>query len=160
MTDQELHDAIAADGQAKALADAGNDAGCAQRLSQILPPTLVDHWVDEPGIYAAFPDPADGLAVMDGLNAAAAGNPSAVPPVPPNRVVAAALAWLQPQNNGVNLKNAAVRTMLDQLAAAGAFQQRHADTLKALAQRPTVVDYNRISAVWLRYRPDGRVASS
>lgn len=139
MTVDELHDAIIADPTAKALADAGNDAGCAAQMAAILPPVVSSVYLNERGVFAVFADPTDAEAVMAALEAAAAGDPAAVPPIPPNPVLKRALTWLQPQNGGIDLGHPGVRAMLDQMAAAGQIQPAAVATLKAQAERPPVV---------------------
>lgn len=164
MTDQQLHDSILADPAAKALADAGDDAGCAARLATALPPALATTYVNERGIYAAFPDPTDALAVMSALADLAAGDAAADPPIPANPIVARSLTWLEPNNGGIDVSNAAVRAMLDRMTApAGATPARgqivpaQASTLKALAEWPASVDPAQVSRAWLRYRPNGQI---
>jgi hypothetical protein len=132
---QALHDAIAADPGASALAGAGDRAGCAARAAQLLPPAVASTYVNERGIFAAFADPADGERFMQGLETVAAGLPAATPPVPANPVVKRALAWMQPNNGGIDVGHPGVRAMLDQMAAAGAITAAAAATVKALAER-------------------------
>jgi hypothetical protein len=157
MIDQQLHDAIYADATAKALADAGNDAGCAARMQAILPPTLGPCYVNERGVFAAIPDPTAAEAFMQGLEAVAAGNPSANPPVAPNPVIARALKWMATDSIGIDVSFASVRGMLDQLAAAGALNAASVATIKALAQQPAVVTADDVSRVWAQYRPNGQI---
>jgi len=150
MTLDELHDAIFGDAQAKALADAGNDAGCAVRLSALLPPTVHPRLVDASNLLAAFPNPADGLAFYNALVTVSAGNP----------VLTLALQWLNAGTPGLDVGSPAVRAMLDQLVTANV----HADitagrvpVVKALAEVPTTIDHGQVSDAWLRYRPGGIV---
>jgi hypothetical protein len=147
MTDQQLRDAIAADPAAKALADSGDDAGCAARLAAALPPAVATTYVNERGIFAAFTNPADAEAVMKGLEAVAQSNP----------VVRRALAWLAPNNGGIDLGHPGVRAMLDQLRAGGALTPAAVATLKALAERPAAVKADDVSRAWATNRPDGRL---
>ncbi len=154
MTDPQLHDAILADPTAKALALAGNDSGVAARMAAILPPAIVPTFATERKVYDALA-PADALAVMQGLKAVAAGNPSATPPVAPNPVVAKTLEWMAPSEGGVDVGNASVRGMLDQLAAAGALAPASVATLKALAQQPAAVDPGQVSRCLIPYRNGG-----
>lgn len=157
MTDSELLAAIEADPAARALADAGDDAGAAARLRAILPPALASVYVNERAIFAAFPDPADAEAVMQGLEAVAKGDPDATPPVPGNPTVARSLAWLRPNNGGIDLANAAARAMLDQLAGAGILAASSVATLKALAESPAAVSAGDVSRACLPNRPNGKV---
>jgi hypothetical protein len=147
MTDADLLSAIEADPTVKALADAGNDAGCAARLAAVLPPAVRSTYVNERAIFAAFPNPADAEAFMQGLEAVAAGQPNATPPVPGNPIVKRALDWLAPNNGGVDVGNPAVRVMLDRMAAGGAITTAAAATVKALAQSPASVSAADVSRV-------------
>jgi hypothetical protein len=145
MTDSELHDAILADADAKARADAGDDSGAAARMAAVLPPILTSTSVTTRSVYAAFADPADGRQVVAALKAVAAQDPAANPSAPD---VALALEWMQPANGGIDLSNASVRAMLDQLAAAGAITAAQAAALKALAERPAAINADAVSRAW------------
>lgn len=150
MTDNELHDIIHGDTAAKALADAGNDEGAARRAAEIArvpAPALAT----ERTVFAAFANPADGEAVLTALEAAAAGNGATA------RVVKRALRWLQPGEGGLDVGNASVRAMIDQLAAGGVLTPTQAATLKGLGERPATVSASDVSRAWARYRPDGRI---
>lgn len=149
MTDDQLHDAIFADATAKGLADVGNDAGCAARMAAILPPVLVPTFVNERSVFDAFTNPADAQAVMTGLETASQTD----------AIVKRVLVWMRPDIGGVDLSNAAVRAMLDQLQASGVLTAPAVATLKALAERPAVVTADDVSRAWSRYRPGGKVAS-
>lgn len=149
MTDDELHDAIQADAAAKALADSGNDSGCATRMAAVLPPVLASYRITDRGIFAAFPDDPDAAEdFMAALEALAPTTPK----------VKRALAWLEPANGGVDLAFASVRSMLDQLASASVLDGPTVSTLKALAERPAVVTASDVSRAWARHRPEGRIA--
>lgn len=157
MTADQLHDAILADPTSKALADAGNDAGAAVAIAPKLPPILVSTYVNERGVFAAFSNPADAEAVMQGLQAVAAGNPQGSPPVPPNTVMQRVLKWMEPTNGGIDLSNPAVRTMLDQMQAAGVLTAQAVATLKEVPQQPQSIAAIDVAHAWARYRPDGKV---
>jgi hypothetical protein len=149
MTDSQLLAAIQADSQASALAAAGNDAGCAARIAATAAPVLVSTYVNERGVFAAFADPADAEHVMEALEALAPTNP----------VIKRALDWMQPNNGGIDLSFASVRTMLDQMAAGGAITTAQAGTLKALAQQPVNITAADVSRVLAPSRPGGRLGS-
>lgn len=151
MTDNELHDAIAANPAAKALADAGDDAGCARLMADALPPTLVPCYLNERGIFATFVDPADAEAVMQGLEAAA-GSESPLAPI-----LKRAIVWLRPTNGGIDMGNPSTRVVLDALQAAGALTPEAVATLKATAETPAIVTADQVSAAWSRHRPEGKV---
>jgi hypothetical protein len=150
MTTDELHDAILADAAAKSLADAGNDAGCAARMTEILPPTVVRRMADWSTIATAFATPSDGVAVVEAIKAAGSAN----------AVVAFFLPWLDSTSpSGLDLGNAAVRGMLDVLAAGGAVSAQAAAAIKGLAEEPTVITPGQVSDAWLQYRPGGIVGA-
>ncbi len=147
MTDDELYQAIQADATALALAKTGNDAGCAARLAEALPPAIAKTRVSEREIIGAFANPLDGLAFINGLKAAAQSN----------EIVALSLAYLKPEAGGIDVGNANVRAMLDSLVAAGAIEGAARDTVKALAESPQTIDFNQVSAAMLRDRPNGGI---
>lgn len=157
MTDADLLTAIDADTQAKALADAGDDAGCANRLRAVLPPVLVSRDVTERGVYQAL-GPAAAEAFLQGLEAVAAGDPTASPPRPGNPVVARALKWLEPAQGGLDVGSAATRAEIDQIVAAGAITADSAATVKALGEGPAPVSAADVSRVYLGRRPEGKVS--
>ena len=66
MTDSELHDLIVANPTAKALADAGNDSGCAAVIAATLPPVVGPRYIDYSTILGAFADPTDGYTAIAG----------------------------------------------------------------------------------------------
>jgi hypothetical protein len=155
MTDAALLAAILADPTAKAMADAGNDSGVAARIASLQPPDVVSRLVDERGVYNAFPNPSDALAVMTGLATATAGNPSATPPVPANPILLKVLEWMTPPAGGVDVGNAAVRAQLDSLQASGVLTPASVATLKALAEQPAFIDYAQVSRVLAASRTGG-----
>lgn len=151
MTDSELLAAIDADPQARALAGAGDDAGCAARLAAVLPPAVVpDTRVSERTVMAAFADPAEGEAVLQGFAAAADSD----------AVFRRVLAWLSPEKGGVDFGNPAARASLDRLGAASpsVFTPARVAALKALAERPAAVSAGDVSRAYLPRRPAGRIA--
>lgn len=145
MTDAELLAAIMADATAKGFADIGNDSACAIRMSAILPPVLVPTYLNERGVFSIFANPSDAEAVMTGLATVATSNP----------VVARALTWLAPNNGGIDLSNASVRTMLDSLV--GTLTSEAVATLKSAAEVPQVVSVDQVSRCLLVNRPEGKV---
>jgi hypothetical protein len=155
MTDDELHAAILADPEAKALADAGNDAGCAARLAAILPPTIGRRMVDASNILEAFPNPVEGLTVLGTIRAVAAGDSPLAP------AIKEVLPWLDtPGSPGLNVGSPSLRAMLDILAGIGALTVDQVAAIKALAPTsPAVVTDGQVSAAWYRHRPGGLVPS-
>lgn len=156
MTDNELHDLIAGDAQAKALADAGDDAGAAARASAIAPEAVAQCIINERTVFAAFPNPADGEAVMATLEAVADADPVQVPHAP---IVARAVRWLRPGEGGLDVGHPSTRAMLDALTGQGQLTAERVAVVKALAEQPQTITAEQVSRAWERHRPDGRIAS-
>jgi hypothetical protein len=154
MTEDELHDLIASNPDAKAKADAGDDSGAAQRAAQLAPPLLQQHWVTERGVFAAFTDPVEGEIVLQTLEAVANSESPMAP------MLKRAIKWLEPSNGGVDLGHLGVRAMLDALVAASVLTAEQVSTLKALAELPQVITAEAVSHAWSRYRPDGKVVTA
>lgn len=149
MTEAELHDAIVANPAAKALADAGNDSGCAALIAATLPPVVIRRMIDYSTILGAFANPTDGMTAIGGLKAAGQGNVA----------IALMLGWLEPTCfTGLDVGSPAVRGMLDSLVPAQALTAAAAATIKSLAEIPATVTASEVSAAWLQYRPEGRIA--
>lgn len=151
-TDDEVHDAILADTQSLALADAGRDGEAAEMIGLKLPPSIVSTQVNEQGLFALFEDPADAEAVMQTLEGVAASQDPSAP------VIKRMLGWLRPPAPGLNLGSGVVREIIDRFHADGLFTAHQRDVLKGAAERPATVDPGRVSRIWNeRYRPDGLV---
>ena len=152
MTDADLLAAIVADPTSKALADAGNDSGCAAAVAPLLPAILAPKLVTERGLFDAFPNPADAEAILQGLAAVATANP-------PNPVVARTLRWLSPDLGGLDMGNPNVRGMIDQLAAQvpTIFTAARVAILKAIPLVPQAVTAADVSRVYAVNRPNGKV---
>lgn len=148
MTTDELHALIAGDAQAKALADAGNDSAAAARAAEIAPAEAFSNHITERSLYAGFVDPAKAEEVLQRLEQAAASNP----------VVRRALKWLSPAEGGLDVGHVSVRAMIDTLVSASVLTPEQATTIKSLGERPQSFSADEVSAAWLRYRPDGRIA--
>lgn len=147
MTDQALHDLIFADATAKAMADAGNDAGAATRAAAIAPKEPFSFHVTEKGVFAAFANPVDGETVLQKLESAGQSN----------AVVKRALGWLKPSETGLDIGHPSTRAMIDTLVTATVLTQTEANTIKALAERSPAITADDVSRVWAQYRPNGQV---
>ena len=144
-----LLNAIIADPTAKALADAGNDAGCADRMVLILPLVPTTNLVTERGLYAAFPDPADAEAILAALSQIGQTN----------AVVARARAWLAPSEGGLDMGHPSTVAELAALASASPsiFTPARMAVLTALGQAPARVSAEDVSRVYMIHRPNGLV---
>lgn len=137
MTTEELHDLIHADAAAKAMADAGNDAGAAIRAIEIAPVIVVSMFVTERTIYATL-GPTAGetfLATLEGVGQS-------------NAVVARAVSWLAPPSDGIDVGDQYTRAMLDTLAAGEVLTAESVAAIKALAERPANITADQVSAAW------------
>lgn len=155
MTDPELLAAIAADPQAKALADSGNDAGCAARLAASLPPVVRPLTTAQLLLWSA----ARGVLkmVLDGGTNANAG------------IASACLAVQATLNGGaptLDLDNPVIvgaGGLIDGLTAAGILPASGAGSkadLLAFASVPAPVSAGDVSRVLLPSRPGGIVGGS
>lgn len=149
-----LHDAIYADPTAKALADAGDDAGAAASIAPSLPKIVSRRMIDASNILEAFTDPADGVTVLGALKTVADATDS--DPLTP--ILAAMMPFLTtPGSYGVNVGSAKVRATLDALETAQSLTSDQVATVKALAEATPIVTADDVSAAWAQYRPDGRI---
>ena len=151
MTDSDLDllAAITADPTAKALADAGNDAGCAARMVAILPPIQATNLVTERGLYAAFGNPADAEAILAGLTQIGQTNP----------VVARARTWLAPSEGGLDMGHPSTVAELAALAVSAptVFTAARMAVLTALGKSQPRVSAEDVSRVYMIHRPNGLV---
>lgn len=151
MTDQELLDTILNNPAAKALADAGDDGGCAALIAAQLPPTLETPWLlTERGVIASFPTLPEGLAVLGKVEAASqdVNNPYA-------SFLVKVVEWLRPPSDGIDFGHPSCRIMLDLLEATTVLTPGEVATLKATAERPAKVRADDVSRVYLSRRPGG-----
>lgn len=147
MTDQQLHDLIIADTQAKAMADAGNDSGCAERCSVIAPKVRKQHRLTELGLYAEL-----GVQVAEPILAkmeAYAGTYKA----PVKRM----LKWLQPGSQGLDFGDAQTLQFLGLLQAEGVLTQPEFVALNEISLVPDTILPAQVSDAWAIYRPNGKV---
>lgn len=144
MTDDELHDAIEGDPEAKALADAGRDADCAALIGSRLPPEVASVYLNEGGILRVL-GPDQGDAALTAFEAAAQSSSTFM------RVVRRLRA------EGIDFGLASTRATLDGLQGAGVLSPGQVAGLKAAAERPVVVDPGQVSRAWYRHRPGGIV---
>lgn len=147
MTDQQLHDLIIADSQAKAMADVGNDSGCAERCSVIAPKVRKQHRLTELGLYGEL-----GVQVAEPILAkleAYTGTYKA----PVKRM----LKWLQPGSQGLDFGDAQTLQFLGLLQAEGTLTQPELVALDSLSLVPDTISHAQVSSAWAIYRQDGKV---
>lgn len=143
ITIDELHDIINNNAEAKVLADAGNDAGCALAIQDDLPSEVVpESFFTELSILSAFANPNDAEACLQKLEAVAESN----------AVLKRILKWIAPGAKGLDFGNTSVRGQLDALQAAGVLTETECSTLKSLGERKISITANDVSLAWARYR--------
>jgi hypothetical protein len=147
VTDAELRTAIFADPAARALADAGNDAGCAARMAAVLPPAAVSRLIDETSFFRAFADPTEAETVLQTLEAIGDQNP----------VVKRFLKFLGPGSYGLDMGNPMLRAMLDSMVGTTPLTADQVAAVKALAEVPAVVSADDVSRAWSVYRAGGKI---
>lgn len=158
MTDQQLHDAILADATAKALADAGNDSGCAARMAAILPPVVASLPTSQLLIWAA----SRGVLgkIVAGTSSTNAGVASAC------LAVQAAINGGAPALDLANPVISATGGLIDGLASAGIFPANSAPAgspptpgskadLLAYGSVSQAVDADQVSRCLIPYRATG-----
>ena len=147
-----LRAAIGADPQARSLAEAGDDAGCAARMRAILPPVVSSAHRAEGAILLIL-GAADGDAALAAIESTA----QAAPPDPRSAFapVLSRIVRLIQSGAGVDFGEPSVRAMLDQLQAAEILQPSAVAKLKAAAESPASVSADDVSRAWLIHRPGG-----
>lgn len=109
MTPEELKNLIQSDPQALSLAQAGAADLCAKRCMEIAPKILISQKLTDLGILSLYANPVDGEAVCQQIETIAKTNP----------VVQRAWKWALPPNDGVDVGNVKVRTLLTTPVASG-----------------------------------------
>lgn len=143
MTDQALHDWIFGNATAKALADVGNDAGCAAYV--------VANTTEAASLTVTYL----GLAKL--VDIAIVGRLMATLAVATDPVLQMINAAMQPSGPGVDIGNAKVSSGLQALPSPLTADDQTA--ILAAAQVPVNVKAADVSRVWLQYRPEGRIPS-
>lgn len=148
MNDEEIRQAVAASPALLAEARVGNDVEIARQLTLSAPMVMgPPRFINGLTILAAFPDPADGEAALQALEAIGEQNP----------VVKRALSWMAPGAPGLDIASLTTQGMLDQLRAAELLTEAQVNTIKGLALVPDVVTHEQVSAALLETRVDGLV---
>lgn len=142
MTPQQLRTLIESDPQARSLAESGAADLCAARCREIAPKVTTETRVTELTVLAAYPNPADGEAVMQKIETAAKAATGAV--------VKRALKWLQPGAPGVDIGDERIRAMLTTPVAAGGvgLTAEQARPLLALAETEPSITGADVSTAW------------
>lgn len=143
MTDDELHDLINGDAPAKALAEAGDDAGAAERASAIAEPVTSEYRLTSGGVLD-FAGPIRGTEIMAALRSL------------PGMTEIVRLM----DKDGVNIGHRDAAGMFTSLVAGDVLTAEEADGVAALAQGRPVITAADVSRVWDRYRPGGKVVAN
>ena len=140
MTPEELKQLIQSDQQAAAFATAGNDEACAARCSQIAPKAIHSTRMTDLGILSLFPNPSDGEAVCQQIEAVAKTNP----------IVARAWKWALPPNEGIDVGNAKVRQLLTLPVASGGvgLSPQQAAPILAVAESTQTITAADVAVAW------------
>ena len=143
MTDPEILAVIDAHPAVKAMADAGNDSGCAAALAPLLPPVIVSRTVTAKEIMTAFTTPAQSWDVWTRVKAAA--TTTGAPPY-----LASVVAWLDPAipTAGLDFGLPIVRAQIQALGSAGVITANEVATLLSLAEAPYPITGNDISRIY------------
>lgn len=126
MTPQELLALIQSDSQALALANAGNDSGCAQRCRAIAPKVHASKVLTERGLYQSL-GATLAETILQKLEGFAGANQSMSP------VIARVLKWLEPANEGVDFGAAQTLGLIDALYAGTLFTETERNALVAMS---------------------------
>ena len=148
MTDQQLHDFIAGIPAAKALADAGNDAGCADLLNT--PGTT---------LVAVTTVPRDQFLVSITPAYLALADPAKAAVAPKWDRILHALESANTILVNPDLMTAAVADGVLTQSQADACWHRPGSPLEVEFGTETVVGHGDVSRVWFTYRPGGLVVS-
>lgn len=100
-------------------------AAAAARMNLADRVTVEERFVNERTIVSSYANPADGEAVLQALEAAAQAN----------AIVARAMKWMSPDQQGIDVGHAGTRAVLDALVGAGVLTAAQATHLKGLAER-------------------------
>ena len=138
MTPPELLALIRSDAQASALADAGNDSGCAARCVVIASLARVPTVLTSRGLYKAI-GPSVAETVLQKLLAYANANQAY------SKVIARFLGWMEPANEGADFGDADLLNLAAALLAGGVLTQPEFDALNGISLKPPVITANDVS---------------
>lgn len=141
MTPQELHNLVMSKETLKQVRDDQDDVARAARMTAIAPPRIASKFVGELGIFSAFADPQIGGALILGLRQIGTTN----------LIVNFAVDWIKPGALGIDIGNAATRTMLKSLTGVSGITKEMVDGVLALAETPQVVTLEEIKQVRMTY---------
>lgn len=148
-TDNELHDLIEANEQAKAWADAGNDLQVVDWLNGLGHKVVVTgNEIKEKHILDAFTDPADGEVLLQKLEAVALVNPIFKRMAPYLKADA---------KEGLDPGKPSVRAAFTALRQSNVITQTELDKLLGLGERPVTYSAADIPRIWSRYRINGNI---
>lgn len=143
ITSEDLRTIINNNLDAKTLADAGDDAGCASLIQSDMPWEInIGHFTGELGILALFDDVVAGETCLQKLEGIAEANP----------IVKRILKWIAPNAPGIDFGDSRVRGMLQQFYAAEILTETELNTLLRGGEKQIIVSANDVSAAWSIYR--------
>jgi len=149
-TIEEIHDAILADENLKALAIAGRDGDIVELLPDHLPREVVEHRMAELDILALYSDPQAGETVLQQIEAVAEANP----------IVKRVAKWMAPGAPGIDLGDMRVRGMLTLAAESGGLglTPEQATPMLVAAERPASVTLHQVNKALRPHRNEGRAS--
>jgi hypothetical protein len=141
MTDAELYALIDGDPDAKAMAQAGNDSGCASRCMSIASPEHVPTVLTKRGFYKAA-TPAVAASIIAKLENYAAQNQTY------SLIVGEFLEWLVPANGGADFGDPDVLNLAGALAQGGVITSNEYTVITMLSLKPPTITGSDVSRVW------------
>lgn len=137
MTTEELRALIESDPEALEMAEAGNDTGCAARLSEIAPKVpAAERYIHAMDIMSAFADPTIGADAWDKLVAASANS----------GVIAIAVSYMKPDSQrGLNIADSRSQAMCNQLQQLRVWTTQQRDTIKDLRLVSQIITPDQVS---------------
>jgi hypothetical protein len=141
MTDEELYDLIDGDPTAKAMAQAGNDSGCAVRCMAIATPEHQPTVLTERGFFKAA-TPTVAASILAKLTTYAAQGDTYSP------IVGKFLNWLTPANGGADFGDPDVLSLAGALAQGGVITSNEYTVITMLSLQPPTITGSDVSRVW------------
>lgn len=145
LTINQIHDLIAANPQAKAEADKGNDNGVVAIMQPLMPYEPVEGslaW--DKTILEAFENPFEGSALIGKMQTEAVTNP----------LLKIMMPWLTSGAAGIDFGKAPLRAFLTSLKNSGKITQTELDKLLRLGEKQVSISSSDVAAAWSRYRKD------
>lgn len=145
MTPQQLKALIDSDAEATQLANAGNDAACAARLTAIAPKVTVFCQLTDRGLYQRL-GPVVAETILQKLEGYAAAQQQY------SLIIKRFLKWLEPANEGVDFADPLLLMLCDGLTAGGLLTEAENTAIKSLSLRDQVITPEQVTEAMAPYR--------